>query len=73
MGVIITHYTKKASGPGAEPKFWHCLLRAPIGRDAEKFMLAASSSHRDPNVWTGCISQLRTRGIAELADMYPAY
>jgi hypothetical protein len=27
----------------------------------------------DPNVWTGCISQLRPCGIAELADMYPAY
>jgi hypothetical protein len=25
----------------------------------------------DPNVWTGCISQLKTCGIAELADMYP--
>jgi hypothetical protein len=32
-----------------------------------------STDANDPNVWTGCISQLRTCGIAELADMYPAY
>jgi hypothetical protein len=48
----------------------------PFGRylpESGLILLTLSFVDFDPDVWTGCISQLRTCGIAELADMYPAY
>ena len=32
----------------------------------------AETGNFDPNVWTGCRSQMNNRRISEVADMYPA-
>jgi hypothetical protein len=35
--------------------------------------LLGAKLHFDPNVWTGCVSQLRACWLAEVAHMYSAY
>ena len=37
-----------------------------------KFWPRPRKADTDPNVWTGCVSQVRSCGIAEVADIYPA-